>query len=133
VRAELDDDLAAVTRPDAQTGWTALHLAASSRWHRLDPNRADGTTHRPQPGGPVPTSRQRVSLNRKVSSPSVFAASSGDVHRNRSAGGNVSSAHRRDERRARQMVTLRPGLGRSGLHLVRGTELTLGARGLRAQ
>jgi hypothetical protein len=31
VRTELDEDPAAVTRPDARTGWTALHLACSSR------------------------------------------------------------------------------------------------------
>jgi len=44
VRTELDEDPAAVTRPDARTGWTALHLACSSRWHRLDPARAEGLT-----------------------------------------------------------------------------------------
>jgi len=44
VRTELDEDPAAVTRPDARTGWTALHLACSSRWHRLDPTRAEGLT-----------------------------------------------------------------------------------------
>lgn len=44
VRTELDEDPAAATRPDAQTGWTALHLACSSRWHRLDPSRAEGLT-----------------------------------------------------------------------------------------
>jgi ankyrin repeat protein len=44
VRAEIDDDPAAVNRPDARSGWTPLHLACSSRWHRLDPARADGLT-----------------------------------------------------------------------------------------
>ena len=44
VRIELDEDPGAVTRPDARTGWTALHLACSSRWHRLDPARAEGLT-----------------------------------------------------------------------------------------
>lgn len=44
VRAELDRDLAAAIRPDARSGWTALHLACGSRWHRLDPARADGLT-----------------------------------------------------------------------------------------
>ncbi|GAA3093707.1 ankyrin repeat protein [Kribbella aluminosa] len=31
-----------VTRADPQTGWTPLHLACGSRWHRLDLARADG-------------------------------------------------------------------------------------------
>ncbi|HZC73867.1 MAG TPA: ankyrin repeat domain-containing protein [Jatrophihabitans sp.] len=44
VRAAIEQDPAAVTRPDARTGWTPLHLAASSRWHRLEPRRADGLT-----------------------------------------------------------------------------------------
>jgi hypothetical protein len=30
------------TRRDERTGWTALHLVCASRWHRLDPRRADG-------------------------------------------------------------------------------------------
>src|SRR6516162_5501283 len=30
------------TRADERTGWTALHLACASRWHQLDPARADG-------------------------------------------------------------------------------------------
>jgi ankyrin repeat protein len=30
------------TAADARTGWTALHLACASRWHRLDPARAGG-------------------------------------------------------------------------------------------
>jgi ankyrin repeat protein len=42
VRAELDEDPAAVTRPDARTGWTAIHLVCSSRWHRFDPDRGPG-------------------------------------------------------------------------------------------
>jgi hypothetical protein len=29
---------------DTRTGWTALHLACASRWHRLDPSRAGGLT-----------------------------------------------------------------------------------------
>ena len=33
---------AAATRPDARTGWTPLHIACASRWHRLDPVRAPG-------------------------------------------------------------------------------------------
>jgi ankyrin repeat protein len=32
------------TRTDEKTGWTALHLACASRWHRLDPARAGGLT-----------------------------------------------------------------------------------------
>jgi ankyrin repeat protein len=32
------------TETDARTGWTALHLACASRWHRLDPDRAPGLT-----------------------------------------------------------------------------------------
>jgi ankyrin repeat protein len=32
------------TAADPRTGWTALHLACASRWHRLDPARADGLT-----------------------------------------------------------------------------------------
>jgi ankyrin repeat protein len=32
------------TRADTRTGWTALHVACASRWHRLDPARADGLT-----------------------------------------------------------------------------------------
>jgi ankyrin repeat protein len=35
-----DPDLA--TRRDPATGWTALHAACASRWHQLDPARADG-------------------------------------------------------------------------------------------
>jgi ankyrin repeat protein len=58
VRTELEDDPAAVTRPDARTGWTALHLACGSRWHRLDPVRAAGVTEVAQlllDGGASPT------------------------------------------------------------------------------
>jgi hypothetical protein len=44
VRTGLDADPAAATRTDARTGWAALHLACSSRWHRLDPARAEGLT-----------------------------------------------------------------------------------------
>jgi ankyrin repeat protein len=44
VRAEIDHDPAAAIRPDARSGWTPLHLTCSSRWHRLDPARADGLT-----------------------------------------------------------------------------------------
>src|SRR5262249_3289203 len=32
------------TQPDARTGWTALHLVCSSRWHRMDPGRSAGLT-----------------------------------------------------------------------------------------
>ncbi|MGH3164192.1 MAG: ankyrin repeat domain-containing protein, partial [Streptosporangiaceae bacterium] len=32
------------TRLDPRTGWTALHAACASRWHRLDPARAGGLT-----------------------------------------------------------------------------------------
>jgi ankyrin repeat protein len=42
VRAELARDPGLATRVDARTGWTALHAACASRWHRLDPSRADG-------------------------------------------------------------------------------------------
>ena len=41
VRAELQRDLTLATRPDPRTGWTALHAACSSRWHQLEPARAD--------------------------------------------------------------------------------------------
>ena len=37
-----DPGLAA--RTDERTGWTALHVACASRWHRLDPARAGGLT-----------------------------------------------------------------------------------------
>ena len=44
VRAMLDRDPALATRSDARTGWTALHAACASRWHRIDPGRAEGLT-----------------------------------------------------------------------------------------
>jgi ankyrin repeat protein len=40
----LTRDPGLVTRRDAKTGWTALHAACASRWHQLDPARADGLT-----------------------------------------------------------------------------------------
>ena len=42
VREAITRDPAVATRPDARTGWTALHVACASRWHRLDPARAPG-------------------------------------------------------------------------------------------
>jgi ankyrin repeat protein len=42
VRAEIGADPALATRVDARSGWTPLHAACASRWHRLDPARADG-------------------------------------------------------------------------------------------
>src|SRR5215471_5252619 len=42
VRAELQDDPTLATRNDPRTGWTALHVACSSRWHQIEPDRADG-------------------------------------------------------------------------------------------
>jgi ankyrin repeat protein len=42
VSAELQDDPTLATRPDPRTGWTALHVACSSRWHQIEPARADG-------------------------------------------------------------------------------------------
>ena len=42
VREEIQRDPAAATRADLQSGWTALHAVCASRWHRLDPARADG-------------------------------------------------------------------------------------------
>ena len=42
VREEIERDPAAATRPDDRWGWTPLHAVCSSRWHRLDPARADG-------------------------------------------------------------------------------------------
>src|SRR5690349_1188532 len=44
VRQMLAGDPGLATRPDERTGWTALHAACASRWHRLDPARADGLT-----------------------------------------------------------------------------------------
>jgi ankyrin repeat protein len=42
VQAELARDPGLATQVDARTGWTALHAACASRWHRLDPARAGG-------------------------------------------------------------------------------------------
>jgi hypothetical protein len=42
VREMLARDPGLATRPDDRTGWTALHAACASRWHRLDPARAVG-------------------------------------------------------------------------------------------
>jgi ankyrin repeat protein len=42
VRAMPARDPALATRPDARTGWTALHAVCSSRWHRIDPGRSVG-------------------------------------------------------------------------------------------
>jgi ankyrin repeat protein len=44
VREMLARDLELATRLDIRTGWTALHAACASRWHRLDPARAGGLT-----------------------------------------------------------------------------------------
>ncbi|HET9968289.1 MAG TPA: hypothetical protein VFQ68_08620 [Streptosporangiaceae bacterium] len=44
VGAVLARDPGLATRPDDRTGWTALHAACASRWHQLDPARADGLT-----------------------------------------------------------------------------------------
>src|SRR4029077_14590687 len=44
VREMLAHDLGLATRPDHKTGWTALHAASASQWHRLDPARAGGLT-----------------------------------------------------------------------------------------
>jgi ankyrin repeat protein len=42
VRVEIERDPALATRPDPRSGWTPLHAVCGSRWHRLDPARADG-------------------------------------------------------------------------------------------
>jgi ankyrin repeat protein len=42
VQLELERDPSLATRHDPRSGWTALHLVAGSRWHSLDPVRADG-------------------------------------------------------------------------------------------
>src|SRR5262245_19826760 len=42
VRREIARDPSLVNRPDDRWGFTALHAVAASRWHRLDPVRADG-------------------------------------------------------------------------------------------
>jgi ankyrin repeat protein len=44
VRQMLAREPELATRTDERTGWTALHLACASRWHQLDPARADGLT-----------------------------------------------------------------------------------------
>jgi ankyrin repeat protein len=44
VREMLARDPGLATRPDDKTGWTALHAACASQWHRLDPARAGGLT-----------------------------------------------------------------------------------------
>ena len=42
VRTEIGRDPGLATWPDARSGWTPLHAACASRWHRLDPSRAEG-------------------------------------------------------------------------------------------
>ena len=42
VRAELGRDPGLATQADTRTGWPPLHAASASRWHRLDPARAEG-------------------------------------------------------------------------------------------
>ncbi len=42
VRQLLDRDPGLAARPDQRWGWTPLHAVCGSRWHRLDPPRADG-------------------------------------------------------------------------------------------
>ncbi len=42
VRQALAADRGMATRPDPATGWSPLHVACASRWHRLDAARADG-------------------------------------------------------------------------------------------
>jgi ankyrin repeat protein len=44
VQAIIDRDPAAATRPEPASEWTPLHAACGSRWHRLDPARAQGLT-----------------------------------------------------------------------------------------
>jgi len=44
VRAMLGRDPALATGTDPRTGWTALHVVCSSRWHQIDPGRAAGLT-----------------------------------------------------------------------------------------
>src|SRR5262249_30377724 len=44
VQAILARDPAAAIRPDPVSGWTPLCAVCGSRWHRLDPARADGLT-----------------------------------------------------------------------------------------
>jgi len=42
VRTEISRDPGLAARADARSGWTPLHAASASRWHRLDPGRAEG-------------------------------------------------------------------------------------------
>jgi ankyrin repeat protein len=42
VRRDIARDPGLVSRPDERWGWTPLHAVCASRWHRLDPARADG-------------------------------------------------------------------------------------------
>jgi len=42
VREEIERDPAVATRPDDRSGWTPLHAVCGSRWHHLDPARAEG-------------------------------------------------------------------------------------------
>jgi ankyrin repeat protein len=42
VRAEIRRDPGLATQADARSGWTPLHAASASRWHQLDPARAEG-------------------------------------------------------------------------------------------
>jgi hypothetical protein len=42
VRTELGRDPGLATQADTRTGWAPLHAARASRWHRLDPARAEG-------------------------------------------------------------------------------------------
>ncbi len=42
VRTEIGRDPGLATRPDARSGWTPLHAVSASRWHALDPGRAEG-------------------------------------------------------------------------------------------
>src|SRR5215470_3664607 len=44
VRREIGRDPALANRPDERSGFTPLHAVCASRWHRLDPARADGLT-----------------------------------------------------------------------------------------
>jgi ankyrin repeat protein len=42
VREAIAADPGIATRPDPRSGWTPLHAACGSRWHYLDPARAEG-------------------------------------------------------------------------------------------
>jgi ankyrin repeat protein len=44
VSRDLARDPSLATTPDGHSGFTPLHAACASRWHRLDPARADGLT-----------------------------------------------------------------------------------------